>query len=184
MLLYAVGAAFILLTLAKERTVRLHKTAAMTDPLTGLYNRRGLIDAAAELIRKTGRNAKPVTVLMFDLDCFKSINDRFGHAVGDEALKLFAEVARTRTRVTDFVGRLGGEEFAAIIPGAVEDGVIVAERIRVAFETAARTVAGHYLGATVSVGVATREPGGDINAALAKADTALYAAKANGRTRI
>ena len=121
---------------------------------------------------------------MFDLDKFKTINDRFGHAIGDEVLKLFASIIGTSMRATDFVARLGGEEFAAIIPGRTEEGVIVADRVRLAFETAARTVAGHYIGATVSVGVAVREPGGDINAALAQADTALYAAKANGRNRV
>src|SRR6202030_316367 len=116
-LLYAVGTAFIVLVLTKERTLRMHKTAALTDPLTGLFNRRGLIEAARELGIKPASRAKPVTVLAFDLDHFKSINDRFGHAVGDDVIKLFASVASTNMRVTDFVARLGGEEFAVIISG-------------------------------------------------------------------
>ena len=140
MLLYAVGTAFIVLVLTKEHALRLHKTAAMTDPLTGLFNRRGFAEAARQLMQARARRAQPVTVLVFDLDHFKSINDRFGHAVGDEALKLFASLAGSKVRSTDFVARLGGEEFAAIIPGALDEGIIVAERVRVAFETAARKI--------------------------------------------
>jgi diguanylate cyclase (GGDEF)-like protein len=125
-----------------------------------------------------------VTVLAFDLDHFKSINDRFGHAVGDEVLRLFASVAATNMRVTDFVARLGGEEFAAIVSGTLEEGIIIAERLRVAFETAGRTVAGRYLGATVSVGVAAHAAPTNIDALLARADEALYAAKYAGRNRV
>ncbi|HLH92129.1 MAG TPA: GGDEF domain-containing protein [Xanthobacteraceae bacterium] len=182
MLLYAVGAAFIVLVLTKERTLRTHKTAALTDPLTGLFNRRGLIEATRELT--ANRNPRPFTVLAFDLDHFKSINDRFGHAVGDEVLRLFASVASTSLRVTDFVSRLGGEEFAAIIPGSLDEGIMIAERVRVAFESAARTVAGRYLGATVSVGVAAHAAATNFDALLARADEALYVAKRAGRNRV
>jgi diguanylate cyclase (GGDEF)-like protein len=182
--LYVVGTAFIVLVLTKERTLRMHKTADLTDPLTGLYNRRGLIDAARELGSTPARRAKPVTVLAFDLDHFKSINGRFGHAVGDDVIKLFASVASSSMRVTDFVARLGGEEFAAIISSSLDDGILVAERVRVAFETAARTVSGRYIGATVSVGVAAHPAPTNIDALLARADEALYAAKAGGRNRV
>jgi diguanylate cyclase (GGDEF)-like protein len=185
MLLYAVGTAFLVLELAKERTLRAHKSAALTDPLTGLFNRRGLIEAARELAEKYARKAgKPVAMLAFDLDHFKSINDRFGHALGDEVIKLFAATANSSLRLTDFVVRLGGEEFAAIMPGTLEDGMVVAERIRAAFESAAQTVSGRYVGATVSVGVASHETAANIDALLARADAALYAAKANGRNRV
>jgi diguanylate cyclase (GGDEF)-like protein len=181
-LLYAVGTAFIVLVLTKERTLRMHKTAALTDPLTGLYNRRGLIDAAREL--GLARRAKPVTVLAFDLDHFKSVNDRFGHAVGDDVIKVFAWVANSSVRTTDFVARLGGEEFAVIFSGTLEEGILVAERVRVAFENAGRKVSGHYIGATVSVGVAAHPSPTNIDALLARADEALYAAKAAGRNRV
>ena len=183
-LLYAVGTAFIVLMLTKERAVRMHKTAALTDPLTGLYNRRGLIEAARELGAKRASRAKPMTVLVFDLDHFKSINDRFGHAVGDDVIKLFGSVASSRMRVTDFVARLGGEEFAAMLSGTLDDGILVAERVRVAFETAARTVSGRYVGATVSVGVAAHPAPTNIDAMLARADEALYAAQVAGRNRV
>jgi diguanylate cyclase (GGDEF)-like protein len=185
MLLYAVGTAFLVLELAKERTLRAHKSAALTDPLTGLFNRRGLIEAARELAEKHARKAgKPIAVLAFDLDHFKSINDRFGHALGDDVIKLFAATANSSLRLTDFVVRLGGEEFAAIMPGTLEDGMVVAERIRAAFEAAGRTVSGRFVGATVSVGVASHETAANIDALLARADAALYAAKANGRNRV
>jgi diguanylate cyclase (GGDEF)-like protein len=184
-MLYAVGTAFIVLVLTKERTLRMHKTAALTDPLTGLFNRRGLIEAARELAEKYAKKAgKPVAMLAFDLDNFKSINDRFGHALGDDVIKLFASTANSSLRLTDFVVRLGGEEFAAIMPGTLEDGLMVAERVRAAFEAAARTVSGCYVGATVSVGVASHETAANIDALLARADAALYAAKANGRNRV
>src|SRR5262249_27801590 len=170
--------AFIVLVLTKERTLRMHKTAALTDPLTGLFNRRGLIEAARDMAEKNARKlGKPVAVLAFDLDHFKSINDRFGHAVGDDVLKLFASIANASLRLTDFVVRLGGEEFAAIMPGTLEEGMVVAERVRAAFETAARTVSGRYLAATVSVGVAAHPTATNIDALLARADTALYVAK-------
>jgi diguanylate cyclase (GGDEF)-like protein len=185
MLLYAVGTAFLVLDLAKERTLRAHKSAALTDPLTGLFNRRGLVEAARELAEKHAKKAgKPVAMLAFDLDNFKSINDRFGHALGDDVIKLFAATANSSLRLTDFVVRLGGEEFAAIMPGTLEDGMVVGERIRAAFEAAARTVSGRYVGATVSIGVASHETAANIDALLARADMALYAAKANGRNRV
>jgi diguanylate cyclase (GGDEF)-like protein len=184
MLLYAVGTAFVVLSLAKERALSSHKAAALTDPLTGLFNRRGLLEATRGLAEQSSRLAQPISVLAFDLDHFKSINDRFGHAVGDDVLKLFASVASTSMRATDVVCRLGGEEFVAIIPGSLDDAIAIAERVRVAFEAAACTVSGRYVGATVSVGVASHEAATNIDALLARADTALYAAKAGGRNRV
>ena len=123
-------------------------------------------------------------MLAFDLYYFKSINDRFGHAVGDDVIKLFASVASTNMRVTDFVARMGGEEFAAIISGTLDEGIMIAERVRVAFETAGRTVSGRYVGVTVSVGVAAHPAPTNIDALLARADEALYAAKRAGRNRV
>ena len=183
-ILYVIGTAFILLTLTRERTLRMHKTAALTDPMTGLFNRRGFIEGAKQIAGVQARRREPVSLLLFDLDHFKSINDRFGHAVGDETLKLFAAVVATRMRTDDLIARVGGEEFGALIPGTLEEGVAVAERLRVAFESAARAVSGRYLGATVSVGVACAAADGDLDRLLARADEALYAAKAAGRNRV
>ena len=183
-MLYAVGTAFIVLVLAKERTVRVHRDAALTDELTGVLNRRGLLQAAQHMIAEQGRKGEPVSALMFDLDHFKQINDRFGHAIGDKALHLFATTAAVSMRASDVVGRFGGEEFVALLPGHFNEARIVAERVRKAFEAAGATVAGHELNATVSVGAACGEPGTDIVALLAAADAALYRAKANGRNRV
>src|SRR5215216_4141129 len=139
-LLFAIGTAFIILVMAKERSDHIHRAAASTDALTGIANRRGFIDEAERLIRKQAWKQQAVTVLMFDLDHFKSINDRFGHAVGDEALRLFARIATLSLRASDVIGRLGGEEFAAIIPSDLAIATTAAERVRTAFATAGAEV--------------------------------------------
>jgi diguanylate cyclase (GGDEF)-like protein len=183
-ILYVIGTAFILLTLAREKTLRVHRTAALTDPMTGLLNRRGFDESARRTLAARAGGRLPVAALVFDLDHFKRINDRFGHALGDETLKLFAEVISRGMRADDLIARLGGEEFAVLIGGSLEDGVAAAERIRVAFETAARAVGGRYVGATVSVGVACGNPNEGMETLLSRADEALYEAKNGGRNRI
>jgi diguanylate cyclase (GGDEF)-like protein len=184
MMLYAVGTAFIVLVLTAESSMRIHKTAALTDELTGLLNRRGVLQAAEALITQQAQRGEAVSALMFDLDHFKSVNDRFGHAIGDQALHLFAVIASASTRTTDIVGRFGGEEFVALLPGTIADAKVVAERVRKAFATAGGTVAGCDLNATVSIGAASGRPGTDIVALLAAADAALYRAKSKGRNRV
>ena len=104
-MLYVVGAAFIVLVLAKERSLRIHRDAASTDELTGLLNRRGFFAATHQLVVRQAAKLEPVSVLMFDLDHFKSINDRFGHATGDEALRLFAATASANMRAADVIGQ-------------------------------------------------------------------------------
>ena len=180
-MLYVVGTAFIGLVMAKEHVVNLHKDAASTDDLTGLLNRRGFLEAAEAMIKQRAPQAEPVSVLMFDLDHFKSINDRFGHGVGDKALRLFGASANASLRTSDILGRLGGEEFAAILPGTVADAAIAAERVRRSFAAAGASLGGCPLDATVSVGVAGGVPGTDMATLLARADAALYRAKNNGR---
>jgi diguanylate cyclase (GGDEF)-like protein len=183
-MLYVVGTAFIVLVLAKERTVRIHKDAALIDELTGIPNRRAFFAAAEDLIARQAKKHEPVSVLMFDLDHFKMINDRFGHPVGDEVLRLFATTASTCLRASDVVARLGGEEFVAILPGSLSDARAAAERVRAAFQTAAGTVADCPLAATVSIGAASAALDADVSALVAAADKALYVAKANGRNRV
>jgi diguanylate cyclase (GGDEF)-like protein len=183
-MLYVVGTAFIVLVLAKERTVRIQQDAALTDELTGIFNRRGFLAGAQRLVARQVKSQEPVSVLMFDLDHFKSINDRFGHAIGDEALRAFAATAICSLRASDVVARYGGEEFVAILPGSLSDAKIAAERVRTAFEAAASTIAGRPVAATVSVGAASAELCVDVTALLAAADSALYLAKANGRNRV
>ena len=184
-LLYVVGTAFIVVVMAKEHVVLLHKTAAMTDPMTGLFNRRGYQEAAQRLIDIQARKGEPVTVLMFDLDHFKSINDRFGHAVGDEALKVFARTAASNMRAADILGRLGGEEFSAILPGDVDMAFSVAERVRAAFDIAGEEIANITMRATVSIGAAAAPAKyAHLEALIARADSALYKAKSGGRNRV
>ena len=183
-LLYVVGTAFIVVVMAKERVLLAHKAAAMTDALTGLFNRRAFLVEAERLILRQARSGSAVSVLMFDLDHFKSINDRFGHAVGDDALRLFAQTAVANIRGNDVFGRLGGEEFAAILHGPQSEAVVVAERVRAAFEAAGVEISGHRIGATVSIGAAEALPPAAIDSLLARADAALYRAKEKGRNRI
>jgi diguanylate cyclase (GGDEF)-like protein len=183
-ILYVVGTAFIVLALAKERTVRVHEAAAMTDAMTGLFNRRGFVEAAELLMARQALRHEPVSVLMFDLDHFKSINDRHGHAAGDEALKVFAATVAINLRDDDVVARFGGEEFVAMLPGTMTDAVIAAERVRLAFEAAGRAIGEWQLEATVSIGVACGAPNANIGQLLGHADAALYRAKRNGRNRV
>ena len=92
LVLYAICTVFVIFMLVSDRTVAAHKNAASTDPLTGLFNRRGFSEACARVIEREANAGRPVTVMIFDIDHFKSINDRFGHPAGDEILKLFAVV--------------------------------------------------------------------------------------------
>jgi diguanylate cyclase (GGDEF)-like protein len=183
-LLYVVGTAFIVLILAKDRTVHIYKTAATTDPLTSLLNRRGFFEAAAALMTHNRRRMAPVSVLAFDLDHFKSINDRHGHAVGDAVLQLFAKVARETLRASDIVGRLGGEEFVAVLPSTLAEAGIAAERVRAALAAASIVRNGQRVTATVSIGVSSGAPTMAVDSLITSADDALYRAKANGRNRI
>jgi diguanylate cyclase (GGDEF)-like protein len=183
-IIYAIGIAFIVLLMVKDHHVHFYRLAATTDHLTGVFNRRAFIEAANEMYARQGARGEAVTLLMFDLDKFKSINDRFGHGVGDSALKVFASVASSSVRSTDVFGRLGGEEFAAIVPEETEGAIQVAERLRLAFQAAGVTIDGHEIGATVSIGVATSYAAvPNLDALLLRADEALYAAKNGGRNR-
>ncbi len=185
-LLYSIAAAFILLEMAKERTERVHKEAASIDPLTGVFNRRAITEAAKHILAREVRPTKPMAVFMFDIDKFKSINDRFGHPVGDKVIKLLATTAKKALRQTDVFGRLGGEEFAAFLGNTDEKGaIIVAERVRVAFLEAAKMVDGIEIGASVSIGVTfTTNYLDEVDGLLGRADQALYEAKNSGRNRV
>jgi diguanylate cyclase (GGDEF)-like protein len=185
-LLFTISIAFIMLAMAKERTEHRHKTAALVDSLTGIANRRAFLqEGEAQLLRQAA-DPRPTAVMLLDLDHFKSINDRFGHAIGDRVLQIFAEVASAGMRRSDLVGRLGGEEFAALLPDTTrERAVAVAERIRTVFAEAARDVDGRPVAGTVSIGVVFGEDSMlDLSALLAQADHALYCAKENGRDRV
>ncbi|MGJ4946986.1 diguanylate cyclase [Bradyrhizobium sp. HKCCYLS20291] len=184
LVLYAVGTVFVIFMLVSERIVSAHKRAATTDPLTGLLNRRGFADACAQLIEREARAQRPVSVLIFDIDHFKSINDRFGHAEGDDVLKVFANVVVDNLRLTDLSGRIGGEEFAALLPCAMDEAMVAAERVRQAFAASGVVCEDKPVDTTVSIGVAGGPAGIELDVLLAAADTALYKAKRSGRNRV
>ncbi|WP_162826821.1 GGDEF domain-containing protein [Pseudolabrys taiwanensis] len=184
-IIYGVGTAFIVLLMVKDHHVHIYRHAATTDALTGLLNRRAFMEHARDLCAVRGRRREPVTLLMFDLDKFKSINDTYGHGVGDDVLRIFGQIAGSSMRATDIVARLGGEEFAAILPGDMEVAHKVAERVRTNFEVAGKVVGEYAIGGTVSIGAATSHAAvTDVDALINRADEALYKAKRNGRNRV
>jgi diguanylate cyclase (GGDEF)-like protein len=184
-LLFTISIAFILLAMAKERTEYRHRTAARTDPLTGIANRRGFLEQTASSLNAAA-GTQPTAVLLFDLDHFKTINDRYGHAVGDRTLKIFADIAKAHVGTAGTVGRWGGDEFVAVLPNTTREiAATVAERIQVALEHAAADIDGRLVGATVSTGLAFSSNGAfELPGMLLKADQALYRAKADGRNRL
>lgn len=185
-LLLTISSAFILLAMAKERSELRHRTAAMVDPLTGIANRRSFMQDAVLMAKQHIADPRPTAVLLIDLDRFKSINDRFGHALGDRVLEIFTDAARKSTRGSDLIGRLGGEEFAAMLIDTNRNKAVeVAERIRESFAQMAQDVDGRPVCATVSIGlVHTEAPTLDMPELLAQADQALYCAKERGRNRV
>jgi len=160
---------------------------ALTDPLTGLANRRAFQQALEAELSRVARHGRPASLLFLDLDHFKGVNDAHGHAVGDEVLAAFALVLKRGSRRGDLAARIGGEEFAVLLPttGVVPAG-LVAERIRRATETRplGRAVS---VPVTVSIGLTSTEGQAQPPAAeelLRRADAALYRAKAEGRNRV
>ena len=136
------------------------------------------------MIEREATAGRPVTVLIFDIDHFKSINDRFGHPAGDEILKLFATIVINSLRITDLSGRIGGEEFAALLTCSLDEAVVVAERVREAFANSGIAVEDGPVDTTVSIGVAGGPAGTEFEVLLAAADAALYQAKRGGRNRV
>jgi diguanylate cyclase (GGDEF)-like protein len=168
---------------ALSRTAELQhaKRLASTDALTGVANRRTFVDALRRELARTQRSPGSISVLMFDIDGFKSVNDSQGHAAGDQVLRLFGRCAREPTRKGDLVARLGGDEFAVMLPATrAEEARAIGERIRARFEHAqARDPR-----LSVSLGVAeTKRPCADALALLATVDAALYRDKAARKAR-
>lgn len=171
------------ITQQKEMEDELRKLAT-TDPLTGAYNRRCFLSLAEEEICRSRRHNRPLTVLMLDIDHFKAINDNYGHAGGDEALKRVVETIRTLLRVNDVLGRFGGEEFAVLMPETgIAGAMTLAERIRVAIAALKVTWEDKSFQFTVSIGAARYKEGDGIDVSLNAADLALYRAKTTGRNR-
>lgn len=160
---------------------------ALTDELTGLPNRRAFLERARQITAACERMHQPVTLAMIDIDNFKAINDRYGHAGGDAVLQQFAELAARHLRDADLLARIGGEEFALLLPNT---GLAAA---RIAAERLLRAVRGQQfecgntvIRASVSIGIAEHMPKGKhaLDSLLCTADSALYAAKQHGRDRV
>lgn len=177
------GFGFLLLCKQKddERMARL----ACTDSLTGLPNRHAFLERAESARLAAQRQRQPLALMMIDIDHFKQINDRWGHASGDDALIVFARTAREVMRAHETIGRLGGEEFAMMLPCTDIDAALhAAQRLRLAVREATVITSGPRYTMTVSIGVVVLDPNEDLSAALARADHALYAAKRDGRDRV
>lgn len=160
---------------------------AVTDPLTGLHNRRYMNTQLEALVARANRGGDPVALLVLDIDHFKSVNDSFGHDAGDEVLREFSVRLATNVRAVDLPCRFGGEEFVVVMPGTtLEDAHRIAERIRRDVGASPfRILGGEPLGITVSVGVAATVGGGDTPASVLKrADEGVYEAKNSGRNRV
>jgi diguanylate cyclase (GGDEF)-like protein len=162
------------------------ETLATTDALTGMANRRHFLELADAEWSRFQRYQRPLSLLTIDIDHFKMVNDRFGHDAGDKALTQVAETCRERQRTSDIVGRIGGEEFALLLPETdITQAIVVAERIRGAVLSRPFAAENMSVPITVSIGVAaaTLSMSG-IGALMKAADRALYDAKAQGRNRV
>lgn len=156
--------------------------AATTDELTGLANRRLLTSRLTQELQRCHRYGHELAVALIDYDHFKSLNDRYGHNVGDDALVHFAELASATVRDVDLIGRWGGEEFLALLPDtSVEGGGVIANRLGARVRETDFQAGGTRVPLSVSIGVAVSQPGDSVETLVKRADEALYEAKAAGR---
>ena len=162
---------------------------AVTDPLTGALNRRGFLDEAIAVLARARRRSDNAAIIMFDVDCFKAINDGFGHEAGDAVLRSLAVVTAASLGSGSVLGRVGGDEFALLLTGVdLDQAAAAAERVRADIRPGVPHPAGAAHFVTVSAGVAavaeSGEPEAALTAALAAADAGLYEAKESGRNRV
>ena len=175
------------LLLQKERAEESAQRLALTDPLTGTFNRRTFLELGAKEIARTRRSKGSLCLLMLDLDLFKRVNDQYGHVAGDEALKAVVNALQACLRREDLLVRYGGEEFCVLLPEvSLDHAALLAERSRAAVEAAALMYRGQRIPLTISIGVALLMSGTDetIEQLVSRADEALYSAKAAGRNRV
>jgi diguanylate cyclase (GGDEF)-like protein len=184
--IFPLGTAVFLLALVKERSEAASNKAAATDPLTGVANRGAFMKSAEQVLGQCRRENAPASLIMCDLDRFKSINDTHGHAMGDAVIKKFCETVMNVLWPNDVFGRLGGEEFGLILPRAsIETAYVRAERIRISFEESCRFIEGRRIDATVSCGVSvSANAEHTLSELLKRSDQALYRAKDDGRNRV
>lgn len=178
--------AFLFMGLAKERAEDGYRHAALVDFLTGISNRRAFMEAAEETIRREAECRRTLSLLLFDLDRFKAINDEYGHQIGDQVLRSFCAVVLQLLPAGAIFGRLGGEEFAALIAQTeISEAHSLADRIREAAAANPVFAGGNTVHVTTSVGVASSpEAQVGLSELLSAADAALYLAKSQGRNRV
>ena len=173
-----------MLTHALSRANEEAEKLASTDMLTGLNNRRAFTDLSNVQIEYCKRHENPITAIILDVDHFKKINDKYGHAAGDAALQHLAEILQTITRSSDIIGRIGGEEFAVLLTNTkITEAVVVAEKIRNWIADHPVHIGEDYFSMTVSVGVAS-DKNYDLELLLNLADKAMYQAKQAGRNKV
>lgn len=160
--------------------------AAMTDELTGLKNRRAFFERAEQLFSYCKRQQQPVSVVVLDIDLFKQINDTHGHQIGDEVLRCVGALLQSTFRESDVSGRIGGEEFALMLPEAsAEEADRIAQELREAIQALnVRDAAGQRLAVSASLGVACARGDESLLGAINRADKAMYFAKSHGRNRV
>lgn len=177
---------FVIMT--REAADQRNRVLAMSDELTGLDNRRSLMAGLGQQAAQARRIGMPLSVLVIDIDRFKAVNDTFGHVSGDVAIRTVSAVMRGTLRDQDVLGRLGGEEFLAILPATPAAGAVaIAERLRMAVEsTRCEAADGRPMPITISIGLHEFDPRGqvEIEEVMRAADSALYRAKADGRNRV
>jgi diguanylate cyclase (GGDEF)-like protein len=159
---------------------------SVTDALTGLYNRRLLMENMVHEVQRSSRTEQPFSILLMDIDDFKGFNDSYGHQAGDQALVMVAQIIRESVRVMDSVARYGGEEFVVVLPETdLPEAADTAERIRSAIESRKLSLGEEDVGVTISIGVAEFPADGEtVEAVIASADQVLYRAKEQGRNRV
>ncbi len=159
---------------------------ASRDALTGALNRRSIEEEALRLKARCERTGNPLAITMIDIDHFKSINDRYGHPVGDEVLRRLAKIAQTSIRADDYFARYGGEEFCLLLPSTTENEAwALAERLRITYAEMIVEIGVESLNSTISIGVAdSTSIGLEFTSLVAAADQALYRAKQQGRNRV